>query len=68
MDQLNKNKIEKTHTMKIKTLIRRLQKLNPENEVEFQDYNWNDYEFELSKGFNGQAVFVVSPIEDEETE
>jgi hypothetical protein len=54
--------------MKIKTLIRRLQKLNPENEVEFQDYNWNDYEFELSEGFNGQAVFVVSPIEDEETE
>jgi hypothetical protein len=54
--------------MKIKTLIRKLQKLNPENEVEFQDYNWNDYEFDFSTGFNGQAVFVVSPTDEEETE
>ncbi len=54
--------------MKIKTLIKKLQKLNPENVVEVQDYNWNDYNLEISTGFSGQAVFVVSPVKEEETE
>ncbi len=54
--------------MKIKTLIKKLQKLNPESDVLVQDYNWNDYEFDFSTGFSGQAVFVVSPVDEEETE
>jgi len=54
--------------MKIKTLIKKLQKLNPENVVEVQDYNWNDYDLEISTGFSGQAVFVVSPVNEEEAE
>jgi|LakMenEpi03Aug12_release.lakeMendotaPanAssembly.Ray.scaffolds.fasta_scaffold1507282_2 hypothetical protein len=54
--------------MKIKTLIKKLQKHDPEADVLVQDYNWNDYEFDFSTGFNGQAVFVVSPTDEEETE
>ena len=54
--------------MKIKTLIKKLQKHDPEADVLVQDYNWNDYELDLSTGFSGQAVLIVSPVNEEEAE